>query len=561
MLSSTFYSLQPISIWRGVRSISFHPSNPTSSQTTRPQARAGPSATAFVLLHSFRNAEEQELGVCSPSRITRGLAHCSGEREGTEKHKPNPDQSVRHLFATAEGGGDLGVQDEDEGGTDGTEGVGPGTLEEGGGSLLLHDLGEAVGGALVDPLGLGLLGLHLETTADRVEGVGGVAGGDGRGLGAGELGGGAEDVVLGLLVGVVPGEGVEEAEVDAAVGDDADDGDADAVVEAADAGGGDGLLEAVEEAVELGLAGPDVGGEAGTGVVEGVDDAEGAGAGEAAGGHVDEEELGKLGVLVGLGEEGLDGVLEGEVEGLGGEVADDVGQVAAPEGADALLGGDAGEAVDDAGVAGDLAGDDLGVGILGLDEELDALDGSGAGLGDGARDTAGNKVQEEIATGRLKGKRLHKTHVRDRYIKRHKQSVPPVNDGPGYAAGAPHAQNSGLSYGSRCQQYRPTEPQPSQADGDVFAQTTQHSSSIPPANDGPGRAAGAPHAQDLASPTVLGTKSIAPAERAAAAAAAADVSERRTMMLLEAEKNDEMDGGWWRNVRLLRRARNKGGRT
>ena len=91
--------------------------------------------------------------------------------------------------------------------------------------------------------------------------------------------------------------------------------------------------------------------------------------------------------------------------------------------------------------------------------------------------------------------------------------------------------------------------------------TNRHSSSIPPANDGPGRAAGAPHAQDLASPTVLGTKSIAPAERAAAAAAAADVSERRTMMLLEAEKNDEMDGGWWRNVRLLRRARNKGGRT
>mmetsp|Transcript_6758 Transcript_6758/g.18867 ORF Transcript_6758/g.18867 Transcript_6758/m.18867 type:complete len:312 (+) Transcript_6758:627-1562(+) len=301
----------------------------------------------------------------------------------------------RHLFAT-EGGGDLGVQDEDESGTDGTEGVGSGTLEEGGGTLLLHDLGEAVGGALVDPLGLGLLGLHLETTADSVEGVRGVAGADGRGLGAGELGGGAEDVVLVLLVGVVAGEGVEEAEVDATVGDDTDDGDANAVVEAANAGGGDGLLEAVEEAVEL-LASSDVGGEAGTGVVEGVDDAEGAGAGETTGGHVDHEELGKLGVLVGLGEHGLDGVLEGEVEGLGGEVTDDVGEVTAPEGADALLGSDAGEAVNDAGVAGDLAGDDLGVGILGLDEELDALDGSGAGLGDGARDAAGHEVEEEIA--------------------------------------------------------------------------------------------------------------------------------------------------------------------
>lgn len=308
-----------------------------------------------------------------------------------------------NLFLATEGGGDLGVQDEDEGGTDGTEGVGSGTLEEGGGTLLLHDLGEAVGGALVDPLGLGLLGLHLETTADGVEGVGGVAGGDGGGLGAGELGGGTEDAVLGLLVGVVAGEGVEEAEVDATVGDDTDDGDADTVVETADAGGGDGLLEAVEEAVELGLAGSDVGGETGTGVVKGVDDAEGTGTGKTAGGHVDGEELGELGVLVGLGEEGLDGVLEGEVEGLGGEVTDDVGQVATPEGADALLGGNAGEAVDDAGVTGDLAGDNLGVSILGLDEELDTLDGSSAGLGDGARDTAGKEVEKEITTGSLFG--------------------------------------------------------------------------------------------------------------------------------------------------------------
>lgn len=41
----------------------------------------------------------------------------------------------------------------------------------------------------------------------------------------------------------------------------------------------------------------------------------------------------------------LDRVLEREVEGLGREVPDDVGEVAAPEGRDALLGGDAGEAV------------------------------------------------------------------------------------------------------------------------------------------------------------------------------------------------------------------------
>ena len=67
-----------------------------------------------------------------------------------------------------------------------------------------------------------------------------------------------------------------------------------------------------------------------------------------------------------LGEKLLDVVLEGEVEGLGGEVTDAVGDVSAPEGTEALLRVHAGEAVADAGVAGDLPGDNLGVGILGL---------------------------------------------------------------------------------------------------------------------------------------------------------------------------------------------------
>ena len=132
------------------------------------------------------------------------------------------------------------------------------------------------------------------------------------------------------------------------------------------------------------LPSADVGREAGTGVVKGVDDAEGASTGEAARGDVGHEELEELLVLIRLGKHGLDAVLESEVEGLGGEVPDDVGQVAAPEGFDALLGRDTGEAVNYASVALDLAGDNLRVGILGLDEELDTLDGRRARLGDGS---------------------------------------------------------------------------------------------------------------------------------------------------------------------------------
>ena len=71
----------------------------------------------------------------------------------------------------------------------------------------------------------------------------------------------------------------------------------------------------------------------------------------------------------------------------------------APEGTDSLLGGDAAEAVDDAGVAFDLTGDNLGVSILRLDKELDALDGGSAGLGDSAGDAARKEVHEEIRHG------------------------------------------------------------------------------------------------------------------------------------------------------------------
>ena len=77
----------------------------------------------------------------------------------------------KNLVSGSESGGDLGVKHEDKGGSDGTESVGSRSLEEGGGTLVLDDLSEAVHGVLVDPLGLRLLGLHLQTTTDGIHGV------------------------------------------------------------------------------------------------------------------------------------------------------------------------------------------------------------------------------------------------------------------------------------------------------------------------------------------------------------------------------------------------------
>lgn len=101
----------------------------------------------------------------------------------------------------AHGSLDLAVEDEDKSRANSAECVSAGTLEESAGALLLQNLDKAINSAAVEPLGLGLLGLHLETTADGVEGVRGIAGSDGGGLGDGELGGDAKEALL-VLVGV-----------------------------------------------------------------------------------------------------------------------------------------------------------------------------------------------------------------------------------------------------------------------------------------------------------------------------------------------------------------------
>ena len=67
------------------------------------------------------------------------------------------------------------------------------------GALVLHDLAEAVQGALVEPLGLRLLGLHLEAATHRVERVRSVRSRESRRLRTRELRGQADEAAL-LLV-------------------------------------------------------------------------------------------------------------------------------------------------------------------------------------------------------------------------------------------------------------------------------------------------------------------------------------------------------------------------
>mmetsp|Transcript_18020 Transcript_18020/g.25403 ORF Transcript_18020/g.25403 Transcript_18020/m.25403 type:complete len:352 (+) Transcript_18020:29-1084(+) len=306
---------------------------------------------------------------------------------------------IRKCLLGVESGSDLRVENKHKGGSDGTEGVGTSTLEESRGTLVTHDLSEAISSSLVNPLRFGLLRLHLKTTTDGIEWVRSVTGGNSRELGATELGSGTENTVLGLLVRVVSREGIEETEVDSTVRDDTNNRNSNTVVKTSNTRTGNGLLQTVNKTVELFLSGSDIRGKTGTGIIERVNDHEGTGTGKTTGGHVDGEEFSEFGLLVGLGEHGLDGILEGEVESLCREITDDVGQVTTPESLNTLFGGNTGEAVNNTGVTGDFSGDNLRVSILGLDEKLNTLNWGCARLGNGSGDTSGKEIDHEIRHG------------------------------------------------------------------------------------------------------------------------------------------------------------------
>lgn len=278
--------------------------------------------------------------------------------------------------------------DEDEGSAETTEDVGTGTLEEGVDTVVLEDLGSAVEGSRV--LGLGGTRGHHHAATDGVEGVGDETSDDGDGVTEGEAG--EEAGVLAHEVHLVGG--IVDAKVSTTVEDDTDAGDDEAVVDSTltPSLGAGGLEDAVKGSGELALGSvSDIDGETGTGKVEGVDDEERGGSGGTTRGDVGEEadeETIRAGATEPLSVE----VLEHKVKGLGGEVADDVGHVSTPERNPSLLLGNTTEAVDDTSVG--LG--DLGRLSLVLEEELDALDGGSDGLGDTGGNTSEHKVFEHV---------------------------------------------------------------------------------------------------------------------------------------------------------------------
>merc|ERR1719225_1023965 len=198
-------------------------------------------------------------------------------------------------------------------------------------------------------------------------------------------------------------EGIEHTEVHATVDEDTDSRDGEASVDALDTVRLQGLDVHVDQTVELTLStlALVVVGQPGPGKVKGVHEEKGQGSSSTTGSDVGGELDGGRSVLGG-GEQGLDGVLEGKVQSLGGEVPQHVRKVSSPEGGDTLSGHHPLGAVKNTGV-GLVQTTLLDHLILVLDEQLDSLDGGSHGLGD----TSGNTGQHEV----LKEPKLLVTHL------------------------------------------------------------------------------------------------------------------------------------------------------
>lgn len=181
-----------------------------------------------------------------------------------------------------------------------------------------------------------------------------------------------------------------DSKVGSSVDNDALNRDAETLVETPKAIRLEDLGETVAQAIELTLGGTlaHVGSQPGPSKVQRVDKAEGGGPSCPTGRQVTGEVAPELLMPVHAPQEDLLVlVLEGEVESLGGEVTDHVGQVTSPEGEEALLLGDSHHAVNDPFVL--LLRTDLFAGML-------DLWGGGEGPGGGV----GRQGEQEGGAGR-----------------------------------------------------------------------------------------------------------------------------------------------------------------
>ena len=285
----------------------------------------------------------------------------------------------------------LVVEDKNESTTGSSEDVRKASLEEGSSTFVMVDLLEAINGSVIHGVGSSLSGVHHESSSNGIEWVRDDTSSDGDDLGESPHG---EEVGLLDIFEQNDLTSIEHTEVGGSIGDDTNDGDTETVVETTDTLGGR-LLEAIDQSSEFSLfSRTDISGKSGSCEIERVHDGKGGSTGGTTRGAVTNEEHTRLGLWVVWAEPLLVEIFTGEVQGLGWEVTNDVGQVSSPERSETLLGDDSLEAVSNTIIS--LISWDVLVSILDLEQKLDSLDWGDGSLGDGGGNTTDHEIDEEV---------------------------------------------------------------------------------------------------------------------------------------------------------------------
>jgi len=274
----------------------------------------------------------------------------------------------------------------------GTENIGTSTLEEGFNTFLFDDHIEGLEGARVlNSLSRG----HHHTTTDSINGIRSKTSTNGDTPSEHEVG---KEVIF-KISGEDGLDGIVHTEIETTVNDDTNARNGESSVQTLDTISGQGLSVDINETVELALS-TLLGrlviiSQTGTGIVQGIDKEQRRGTSSTTRGQIS----GKpdpVSILILLEtEQLLEVILEGKVQGLGGEITDDVGQVSSPERDDTLLSSDTPGAIHDSlvGFSQTTALQHL---ILVLDQELDTLDRGSSSLGNGSGDTTHHEVNGKV---------------------------------------------------------------------------------------------------------------------------------------------------------------------
>lgn len=284
------------------------------------------------------------------------------------------------------------VENEDQGGTDGSVDIGQVTLEETLSTFLSVNLFEAVNSASIF-FGTSTR-LHHKSSSDSIERIGQGFGEGDTELGEEEL---SEDVGLSLVFTEYPSlTRIVGTEVESSVDKDTDEGDTQTSVNTLETIRFVGLGDTVDQTLVL-LT--NIVSQSGSAIIEGIDEHHRGSTSHTTSEQVTGEELEFLFISVNTSDE-LSGVeiLGGEVDGGGREISDDISQVTLPEGERTFLLDATDEAITDTCVGSGLQ---FRNGVLTLHQKLDSFNGSTNGLGDGTSGTTHQQILNELVASTL----------------------------------------------------------------------------------------------------------------------------------------------------------------